>query len=50
MEIISCTQAGEILNKSKEEVRQLVERQKLTNFGNDLRYMVSKEEVIKLKG
>jgi hypothetical protein len=49
MNIISCTEAGKILNKSKSEVRELVEQQKLNNFGNDYRYMVSKEEVESLK-
>jgi hypothetical protein len=41
--IISCTEAGKILNVSKDEVKELVEQQKLNNFGSDYRYMVSKE-------
>jgi peroxiredoxin family protein len=49
MNIISCTEAGKILNISKDEVKELVEQQKLNNFGSDYRYMVSKEEVNSLK-
>ncbi|MDP4085075.1 MAG: hypothetical protein Q8934_10740 [Bacillota bacterium] len=49
MEIISCTEAGKILNKSKKQVREMVEQGILANYtfsGN--RYMVSTEEVLKL--
>ncbi|WP_153801968.1 hypothetical protein [Filobacillus milosensis] len=46
--LYSCTEAGEILNKTKQEVRLLVEENILTNYGNSHRYMVSEKEVNQL--
>lgn len=48
--IISCTEAGSILGLTKQQVRELVEKNKLTNYGLDRRYMVSEKDVIRLKG
>jgi hypothetical protein len=47
--IISCTEAGKLLNKSKLEVRTMVEQGLLKNLGNEYRYMVSEKEVINLQ-
>jgi hypothetical protein len=47
--IISCTEAGKLLNKSKLEVRKMVEQGLLKNLGNEYRYMVSEKEVINLQ-
>ncbi len=47
--ILSCTEAGGILNLTKMQVRELVEQGKLTNYGNEHRYMVSEKEVQQLR-
>lgn len=49
MKILSCTEAGKILNLEKSQVRELVEQEKLKNYGNEYRYMVSENEVLKVK-
>jgi len=46
--LYSCTEAGGILNKTKQEVRVLVEEGILTNYGNSHRYMISEKEVNQL--
>jgi hypothetical protein len=49
MNIISCTEASELLKMTKVQVRKLIERQKLTNYGNDYRYMVLEDEVLRIR-
>jgi hypothetical protein len=49
IEIISCTEAGKLLESDKETVRQMVFNGELKNYGNQHRPMVSKVDVIKLK-
>lgn len=48
LKVISCTEAGELIGKTKLEIRQLVDQKQLTNYGNEYRYMVSKEEALSL--
>lgn len=48
LEIITCTEAGKILNKSAEEVKQLIEQKILNNYGTGQDYMTSEEEIFKL--
>jgi hypothetical protein len=47
MEIISCTEAGEILGKTKQEVRELVEKLKLSNYGDTYRLHGIKRRSVK---
>ena len=49
IEIISQTEAGKLLNKSKFEVHQMILAGKLKNMGNQHRFMVDKNEVLKIK-
>lgn len=49
LKIISCTEAGNLLNTNKEAVRKLVEAGSLKNYGNKCRYMVNEIEILKQK-
>jgi myo-inositol-hexaphosphate 3-phosphohydrolase len=47
--IISQTEAGKLLNKSKGEVHQMILEGKLKNMGNEYRFMLDEKEVLKIK-
>lgn len=47
LKIISCTQAGGILNKSKQDVKEMVLDGTLKNFGNEHRFMVNQFDLFK---
>ena len=46
LKIISCTEAGALLNTDKETIRNLVKTGKLKNYGNESRFMVNQFDII----
>ena len=48
-EIISCTEAGKLLESDKETVRQMVFNGELKNYGNQHRPMVNRIDIVNLK-
>jgi regulator of replication initiation timing len=50
LDTITVTEAGKLLSKTKEEIKQFVEENGLIKIGNsDYRYVLLKNEILKYK-